>query len=114
MTSNEVVDLTAIATLLSLFVPLVVALITKDSASPAVKAVTNAVGAGVVAVLALWINPSEVEITWQLAVNVFLASLVVSATAYFAVWRPTGATGSISESTRNFGLGSKSDYTPAA
>lgn len=103
---NGVVDLTAVATLISFFVPLLVALITKSSASDGLRAVVNMVSVAVVAVLALWINPSGVDITWQLVVNTFLASLVVSGGAYKFLWKPTGVTGTVVDATSRFGLGS--------
>jgi len=113
--TNEVVDLAAIATLISFFVPLVVSLITKETASAGLKAVVSAIGAAVAAVLALWINPSDVEITWELIVNTFLASLVISGGAYQFLWKPVHATGAIDSATQGFGLGgTKEDYTEAA
>lgn len=114
MSTDNVVDLTAIASLISFFVPVVVALITKDSASPALKALVNAVGVAVVAVLTLWINPTDLDITWQVCVNTFLASLVVSAGAYFMLLKPLDVTGSLSRSTAGFGIGGKNNYDTAA
>lgn len=100
------IDTVLVATLVSLFIPLVVNFLTKQTASDGLRAVINIVGVAVVSVLALWINPSGASITWQLCVNTFLSSLVVSFAAYKGVWKPTGVAGSITASTPNFGLGS--------
>lgn len=92
--------------LASLLVPLLVSFITKQTASDGLRSVVNIVATMVVAVIALWLNPSDVAITWQVVVNTALASLIASFTAYKALWKPTGVAGSITAHTSDFGLGS--------
>lgn len=99
-------DTTLLAMLASLIVPLVVSVITKKTASDAVRALTNIVATAVMAALALWANPSGVPVTWQLVVNTMLLSLVTSFASYKGIWKPTGVTGTLSEKTASFGIGS--------
>ena len=100
------VDTVLIATIASLFIPLAVNFVTKYTASDGLKAVCNIVGVGLISVVALWINPSDVPITWQLCVNTFLASFATSFVAYKGLWKPTGVAGSIAAKTADFGVGS--------
>lgn len=97
---------TLVANLLALAVPLLVNLITKSSASDGLRAVVNIVATAVLSALALWANPSGVDVTWQLAAYTFLSSLVTSFTAYKAIWKPTGVSGSVVAASSGFGLGS--------
>lgn len=99
-------DTTLLAMLASLIVPLVVSLITKQTASDGVRSIVNIVATAIMAVLALWINPSDVPVTWQLVVNTLVLSLISSFSAYKALWKPTGVAGSITAKTANFGIGS--------
>ena len=102
---GSTIDTTVIATLASLLVPLLVSFITKQTASDGLRSIVNIVAAGVVAALALWINPSDAPVTWQLVVNTMLASFVASISAYKGIWKPTGVTGSITARTPSLGLG---------
>ena len=97
---------TLLANLASLAVPLLVNLITKASASDGLRAIVNIVAVAVLAALALWTNPGGGDVTWQLAAYTFLSSLVTSFTAYKALWKPTGVSGSLAAATANVGLGS--------
>lgn len=98
-------DVRLLAMLASTLVPLLVNLITKLSAPDGLKAVLNIVLTAVVSVLSLWINPSDQPVTQWLIANTFLFSLVTSFTAYKAVWKPTGVSGSVAVATANVGLG---------
>lgn len=99
-------DTRLLAMLGALFIPLLVNLLTKKTASDGLKAVVNIIGVGLVTVLSLWINPSDQPPTLWLAVNTFLASLIASFVAYKGVWKPTGVSGTLSVKTASFGLGS--------
>jgi hypothetical protein len=99
-------DTVLIASLVSIFLPIVVNFVTKQSASDGVKSVVNILGVALVSVCSLWINPSDVPVTWQLCVNTALASFVASLAAYKGVWKPTGVSGSVAAASSNFGIGS--------
>lgn len=98
-----------LAMLGSAFVPLLVDALTKTRASDAIKSIVNVVATAIVTVLALWINPSETDVTLPLVLNTFLASFVVSFTAYKGVWKPLGTSAAVSDLTSGFGVGSESD-----
>lgn len=105
--AQEQLDTVAIATVISFFIPLLVSLITKRTASDGLKAAINVLATALVAVAALWMVPSpEVQITVVLVVNTFLSSLVASLVAYKGVWKPTGVTATIEEKSARFGVGS--------
>lgn len=103
---SVVTTTTLLAQLVALIIPLLVNLATKASASDGLRAIVNIVATALLAVVALWTNPSDVPITWQLAAYTFLSSLVISFTAYKAVWKPTGVSGTLNAKTANVGLGS--------
>jgi hypothetical protein len=100
------VDTVLLASLVSVLLPLLVNLVTKQTSSDGLRAAVNMVGVALVAVAALWINPSDVPVTWQLVVNTVLASFFASFAAYKGIWKPTGVSGSVTAHTANFGLGS--------
>jgi hypothetical protein len=99
-------DVQAISAILAFFVPLVVNLISKQKASDGLKAMLNVLLTAVVAVIAFALDPGVTTVSWVSVVNVFAVSLVASFTAYKAVWKPTGISGSIAAATSGFGLGS--------
>lgn len=101
-------DTVAIATLVSFFIPLLVSLITKRTASDGLKSVVNIVATALVAVVAIFTVPLPpgVMLSWTLIVNTFIASIVSSIVGYKGVWKPTGVTITIEAKTPNVGLGS--------
>jgi hypothetical protein len=105
-TAVQQVDTVLIATLVSIFIPLVVNLLTKQSASDGLRSVVNIVGVALVSVCSLWINPSDTPVTWQLCVNTLLASFVASFASYKGLWKPTGISGAVAAKTANIGIGS--------
>lgn len=102
----QFVDVATLAGGISVFVPLVVAFITKKQASDRVKAGTNLVAVGVASVVALYINGNNGQpVTWQLVASTFMTGLITSIVAYKAGWKPLKVSGSIAEATRSFGVG---------
>lgn len=99
-------DTVLIASAVSLFLPLLVNLVTKHTASDGLKSVINLIASAVISTLVLWTNPTGVPVTWYVIGNTFIASLIASFTAYKAVWKPTGLSGTVASKTANFGLGS--------
>lgn len=99
-------DTVLIASLAALFIPLLVNLLTKHSASDGMRAIVNIVAVALDSTLVLWTNPTGVPVTWYVIGNTFLAALISSFTAYKAVWKPTGVSGSVTNATKNFGVGS--------
>lgn len=99
-------DTTAIAALVAFFVPLLVAAITKRTASDLVKSAVNIVSVAIVAVIALVLSPGDGPLSWQMIVNTFITALVAALVAYKGVWKPLGATAAVGSTTAGFGLGS--------
>lgn len=99
-------DTAAIAALVSLFIPLLVSLVTKRTAADSVKALVNMAAVALTAVIALAVNPGLGEVTLTLIINTLVISLVASITAYKGVWKPTGVTDAIEDKTANVGIGS--------
>ena len=106
MPATTQLDTVAIATLISLFVPLLVGLVTKQSASSTVKVIVNIVAVALTAVLALGITPGLDKMTWALVINTLVLSLAASVTAYKGIWKPTGVTDAIAAKTADIGIGS--------
>ncbi len=89
--------------LVVVLLPIMVALVTKEMASPGVKAVTLAALAGVAAVGHAWLNNKGLltEVVVQDAVRNF----VVAVATYFGFWKPTMVTDRVQESTGHLGVG---------
>lgn len=104
----------AISTLVSLFVPLLVSVVTKQSASDGLKAVVNMVMVALTAVVTLAVTPGFSEITLSLVINTFVLSLVASITAYKGVWKPTGVAGTVAAKLPDVGIGSPVVVEPEA
>jgi uncharacterized membrane protein (DUF441 family) len=81
--------------LVSIVIPLIVGLITKQKASAAVKAYAMVLLNLVAAVLVAFVTAHNngVGFDWNGALYSFITSAVVSAVAHFAVLKPIGVTG---------------------
>jgi len=104
--ASDTLDVRTVATLAAVVLPLLVNLITKQTASDGLKSIINLIGSAIITVLSLWINPDGQDVTVWLAINTFIFALLTSVVAYKGVWKPTGISGSIAASTPNLGLGS--------
>lgn len=111
---SEYLDPTLLAMLGSTVIPLLVSLILKAGVADWVKAVTNIVATALLAVAALWANPGDTPVTWQLVIFTLLTSFITSFSAYKGIWKPVGATAAIEAKTGNFGLGTPVEYEDAA
>jgi hypothetical protein len=81
--------------LVSIVIPILVGLITKQKASPAVKAYAMVVLNLIAAVLVAFITAHNngLSFDWNGALYSFILSAVVSAASHFAVLKPVGLTG---------------------
>ena len=99
-------DTATIAGAIAVFVPVVVAFITKREASDRVKAVTNLVAVALASVIALFLNGGNGQpITWQVVSSTFVTALITSVVALKGVWKPLLVTPKIAAATEHFGLG---------
>lgn len=99
-------DPTAVARLIGLLVPLAVALVTKRVASQGLKGVLNALLSAIGGSVAYLVTKDN-GYDFEGFVNAVASAFVVSITAYYGVYKPTGLTGSVADATANFGLGPK-------
>lgn len=97
-------DVTTLNMLAGVVIPLLVGLVTKISASSAVKAMTNAVlsaiGGGIA--IALEAHGAVNLKTWIMSIGV---TFITSAATYYGFWKPTTVAPTIQEKTRNVGIG---------
>lgn len=104
--AGQFIDVATLAGAISVFVPLVVAFITKKEASDRVKSVVNLLAVAVASVVALFFNSEGEPITWQLIGATFMTGLVSSIVAYKAGWKPIGVAPAIANATEYVGVGS--------
>ena len=104
--ASDTLDIRTVATLAAVLLPLLVNLVTKQTASDGLKSIINLVGSALITVLSLWINPDGQDVTGWLALNTFVFAILTSVVAYKGVWKPTGVSGAIAASTPNLGIGS--------
>lgn len=98
------VDILTLTLIVGTIVPLVVALLTKSNASPAVKAVVNAVLAGVAGAGTALIE-AHGGLRWQSVLIAAFSTYVVSGSSHAHLWKPTGVTATIAEATSRLGVG---------
>lgn len=89
--------------LTGIVVPLLVAVVVKIDAPPAVKAITN----GLLAAVAAWLANviPGAPISWKTAITTIGIAWASSVVSYFGLWKPTGTTDGIAAATSNFGIG---------
>jgi hypothetical protein len=97
-------DAATTAKLIGAFLPLLVAVITKRYATQAVKGVANFVLSTITGSIGYLVG-ADGAYDIRGFINAAFNTLVVSAAAYYVVWRPTGAAGSVAVATENFGIG---------
>ena len=106
-------DAAVVARLIGLFVPILVALITKRWAGAGVKGVTNFVASMVLGGVVYMVDESG-DYDWQGFVNGAFNVFVVSIAAYYGVLKPSGTTQAVANKTANVGIGSNKYYREAA
>lgn len=97
MSANEMAVFTG------LFVPVLVALLTKLNASKTVKIVTNA-GLSAIAGYLSTLMPGQ-SVSWKDAAITISIAWAISTCSYLGLWKHSGITDQIAEVTPNFGLG---------
>lgn len=95
-------DLTLLALLSGVIIPLLVGFLTKLNASSGVKAILNFGLSAATAALAL-VNEADFE--WRPFLVNWALTWVVSIATYYGLWKPTGTSGAVQESTADFGIG---------
>lgn len=75
--------------IVGVFLPILVAVVTKYESSPQVKSIALLVLSGVAAVLNSWLNTPN-GFDWQQAVWGAVTTFVVGVATLFGLWKPTG------------------------
>lgn len=103
---GALIDTAALASGISLVVPLIVAFITKREASDRVKSVINLLSVAVASAIAFILRGGDGQpVTWKSVLAVFVAALTTSIVAYKAAWKPLNTTKAIADATPRFGVG---------
>lgn len=92
-----------IAVIGGIVLPLLVAIVTRADAPPAVKAVVNGLLAAVAAWVATVIPGTPIDLKSAL-VTIGIA-WGTSIASYFGLWKPSGVTDAVASATSNFGVG---------
>lgn len=93
-----------VARLLGLLIPILVALVTKSSASSGLKGVLNFVGSAL-AGSTVYLVAQDGGYDWRGFVNASINTLLVSAASYYTLYKSTGVTDTINVKTGKFGIG---------
>lgn len=95
-------DATLIAAIGGVFIPLLVAFITKLNAGSGVKAFVNA---GLTALLGLTATIVPGAWDWRVFITKWATAWVVSVGTYVGLLKPAGIAPAVSQSTQNVGIG---------
>lgn len=95
-------DMTLLALLTGVIVPILVGLLTKLDASPALKSILNLGLTGLGTALA---TASEVDWNWRIFLVNFGVGWAVSIASYYGFYRPTTISTRVQTATANVGIG---------
>lgn len=97
-------DVGTLAIIGGVFIPILVALLTKSTAPQGLKSILNALASAVVGYIAVATQANGV-VNVRTAVGAIGLTWIVSISTYYGLWKPTGVAPAISKSTDTFGLG---------
>lgn len=98
-------DPASLVNLIGLVVPLLVALLTRSSATQGLKSVLNFLLSAVLGSAAYLVS-ADGGYDFEGFANASLTTFVVSITSYYGLYKKTGVAGTIADKTSNFGIGS--------
>lgn len=101
------VDVNVLQILVSMVLPLVVGIVVKQVAQPAVKSITLAFLSAVTAIATAGLS-SNGNIGTNTIVQA-VVSFIIAVGAYYGLWKPTGVAGTVNSATENFGISFKKD-----
>lgn len=96
------VDVGLLEILVSMVLPLIVGIVVKQVAHPAVRSVTLAFLSAVTAVATTGLGTNG-EIGTSTVAQAVL-SFIIAVGAYYGLWKPTGVAGTVNSATENFGI----------
>lgn len=106
--------------LVGTLLPALTAFVTRENATPKVKALLTALISGVTgAVSGFLITPPSGWSQWEQVIGTIAVTWAMAAVSYFFGWKPTGAAAAIARATASFGVGGRpappaADHPPAA
>lgn len=107
VTSEDVIRVAPafLAFIVGSLMPLLTALLTKVNASSAVKGTLNLVLSIIGGVVSAFVTAGDAGLTVLQIGTAAIAAYLASQVAYSGLWKPTGATGAIADSSKGIGLG---------
>lgn len=96
------VDVNLLEILVSMILPLIVGVVVKQVAHPAVRSVTLALLAAVTAIATTGLGNNGEIGTSTIAEAVI--SFIIAVGTYYGLWKPTGIADSVNSTTKNFGI----------
>lgn len=93
------------STLFGLVLPIVVAIVTREVASPALKAIILAALSAIVGVASQVIGADGGAVFTQDTLVSMFTTWVIAVASYYGLWKPTNAASKVSHKTRFFGVG---------
>lgn len=96
--ASSISSVQVVSLLIGTLIPIVVALVTKSTASPGTKAVVNLALSAVSAFGAEYVN--SVNFVWQQALLTTVTTFAVSVATYYGLWKPTRVAGAGSRASK--------------
>ena len=98
------VEVSTLNLLVGLMIPLLVGLVTKEVTSSGIKGLLNALLSAVAGVLTVVIDNGGSWAFTQDMITVGVNTFLISIAAYYGVYKPTGASQKVQETTSDFGI----------
>ena len=103
---------------IGVFIPILVDVVTKRLAHPAVKAAMLVLLAGLSGFLTEWMGAEQADVAfnWTAALLTWLVTFVTGVATFYGFWKPAGISGSagkVQDATGNAGVGSNKEPIPA-
>jgi hypothetical protein len=98
---------TIITMVTGVLIPILVAVLTRVHASPALKAVLNAGLSALSGVLSTLVIDDHTN--WRHVVVKVLLTWALSIATYYGLWKPTTTTATVADATKGFGIGPSTD-----
>lgn len=107
------IDATLVSLLIATVVPLLVGIFTKISAPAWLKVSILIFLTAVGAAVAVSTQANGVAVLSKVTIVQFLQSVTQSVAMYYGVWKPSGVSSAINETTKSFGLDLRKPEAPA-
>lgn len=96
------IDVNLLQILVSMILPLVVGIVVKQVAQPAVRSITLALLSAITAIATAGLSANGEIGTSTIAEAV--VTFIIAVGTYYGLWKPTGIADGVNNSTKNFGI----------